>query len=112
MRIYCFIFVTVLGVGMSMAHAGSPETKEIWGHPVPSAQLDAQRGGTDIGPLTLNTNQLNAKLFNNSAAENVTGNNTITGNAFAGASGLPTVIQNSGNNVIIQSGTVLNVTLK
>jgi hypothetical protein len=114
MRIYVSIFVSVLGLGMSIAHAGSPEPTDItsWGPPVPSAQLDTQRGGTDTGPLTINANILNAKLFDNSAKDNVTGNNTITGGAFAGASGLATVIQNSGNNVIIQSGTVLNLTVK
>jgi hypothetical protein len=55
---------------------------------------------------------LNATLFDNSAKGNVTGHNTITEGAFVGASGLPTVIQNSGNNVIIQNGTVLNLTVK
>ena len=114
MYIYFSILVSVLGLGMSMAHAESPETTEVtaWGHPLPSAQLEAQRGGTDTGPLTINANVLNAKLFDNSAKDNVTGNNTITGGAFAGASGLATVIQNSGNNVIIQNGTVLNLTVK
>lgn len=114
MHIYFSILVSVLGLGMSMAHAGSPETTEItsWGRPVPSAQLDTQRGGTDTGPLTINANLLEAKLFDNSATGNVTGNNTITGGAFAESSGLATVIQNSGNNVIIQNGTVLNLTLK
>ncbi|MGA6829393.1 hypothetical protein ACO9S2_17520 [Nitrospira sp. NS4] len=99
---------------MSMAHAGSPETTGVtsWGHPVPAAQLDTQRGGTDTGPVTINANMLNARMFNNSATDNVTGNNTITEGAFAGASGLPIVIQNSGNNVIIQNGTILNLTLK
>jgi hypothetical protein len=97
-----------------MAHAGSPETPSMtsWGAPIPSTQLDAHRGGTDTGPVTINANILNAKLFDNVAKDNVTGNNTINGNAFAGASGLPIVIQNSGNNVIIQSGTVLNLTMK
>ena len=114
MRIYFSILVSVFGFGMTLAHAGSPETTEItsWGHPVPSAQLDTQRGGTETSPLTINANMLNAKLFDNSATDNVTGNNTITGGAFAGASGLATVIQNSGNNVIIQNGTVLNLTVK
>jgi len=114
MRIYLAILVSVLGLGMSMAHAGSPETTEItsWGHPVPSDQLDAQRGGTDTGPITINANMLDAKLFDNVAYDNVTGNNTITGGAFADSNGLATVIQNSGNNVIIQNGTVLNLTLK
>lgn len=114
MRIYFSIVASALGLWMGMAYAGSPETAPVssWGHPVPSAQLDTQRGGTDPGPITINANMLNAKLFDNSATGNVTGNNTVTGGAFAGASGLATVIQNSGNNVIIQNGTVLNLTLQ
>ena len=111
MRIYLSILVSVLGLYMSTAHGGSLDPKK-WGHPVASAQLDAQRGGTNTGPITLNTNMLNATLFENSAKGNVTGHNTITEGAFVGASGLPTVIQNSGNNVIIQNGTVLNLTVK
>lgn len=114
MRASISILASVFGLCVSMAHAGSLETTPVssWGHPVPPAQLDAQRGGTDPGPLTINANMLNAKLFDNSATGNVTGNNTVTGGAFAGASGLATVIQNSGNNVIIQNGTVLNLTLQ
>jgi hypothetical protein len=110
MHIYLSILVSVLGC-ISVASAGPLETKK-WGHPVASAQLDAQRGGTNTGPITLNTNMLNATLYENSAKGVMTGHNTITEGAFVGASGLPTVIQNSGNNVIIQNGTVLNLTLK
>jgi hypothetical protein len=111
MHIHLSILVSVLGLCIGVAQAGSLETKK-WGNPVTAAQLDAQRGGTDTSPVTINTNMLNAKLFDNSAIGNVTGNNTITEGAFSGASGLPTVIQNSGNNVIIQNGTVLNLTVK
>ena len=39
----------------------------------------------------------------------VTGNNTITEGALAGASGLPMVIQNSGNGVLIQNATIVNL---
>ncbi|MBS0184430.1 MAG: hypothetical protein JSS39_18740 [Nitrospira sp.] len=119
MRLYFLIVVSVLGLCISTAHADSLESRSVtstaitsWGSPVPLEQLDTQRGGTDTGPFTINANVLNAKLYNNAAIDNVTGHNTITGNAFAGASGLPTVFQNSGNNVIMQSGTVLNLTLK
>lgn len=114
MRIYISTVATVLGLCLGMAHAGSPEATELasWGAPLSPAQLDTQRGGTDPGPVTINANMLNAKLFDNAATDNVTGHNTITGGAFAGSSGLATVIQNSGNNVIIQNGTVLNLTLQ
>ena len=114
MRIFFSTMGSVLGLCVGMAYAGSPEAKSLssWGAPIPAAQLEAQRGGTDTGPLTINANILKAKLYDNAAIDNVTGNNSITGNAFAGASGLPIVIQNSGNNVIIQSGTVLNLTMK
>ena len=114
MRIFFSTMGSVLGLCVGMAYAGSPETKSLssWGNPIPASQLESQRGGTDTGPLTINANILKAKLYDNAAVDNVTGNNSINGNAFAGASGLPIVIQNSGNNVIIQSGTVLNLTMK
>lgn len=115
MRIYFSIVVSVLGLCLGLAHAGSPAANTMtssWGTPIPAEQLDAQRGGTDTGPITINANMLKAKLYDNAAIDNVTGNNSINGNAFVGASGLPIVIQNSGNNVIIQSGTVLNLTMK
>ena len=114
MRIIFSTVMSALGLCVGMAYADSPETQSLssWGDPIPTAQLEAQRGGTDAGPVTINANFLNAKLNNNAAIDNVTGNNTINGNAFAGAAGLPIVIQNSGNNVIIQSGTVLNLTMK
>lgn len=114
MRIIFSIVMSALGLWVGLAHADSPDAKGLssWGDPIPTAQLEAQRGGTDTGPVTINANILNAKLYDNAASDNVTGHNTITGNAFAGASGLPIVFQNSGNNVIMQSGTVLNLTLK
>jgi hypothetical protein len=40
------------------------------------------------------------------------GANTITAGAFAGTSGIATVIQNSGNQVILQTQTILDVTMK
>ena len=116
MRIYFLTVMSVLGLSLGMAHAGSVDkpAPTSWGKPIPAAQLDTQRGGTDLGPqlIITNRNDLKAKLYDNVAVDNVTGNNAINGNAFAGASGLPIVIQNSGNNVIIQSGTILNLTMR
>ena len=38
--------------------------------------------------------------------------NTVSSGAFAGTAGLPMVIQNSGNNVLIQNATIVNVQIK
>ena len=48
----------------------------------------------------------------NEAHHLTTGSNAISDGAFAGASGLPIVVQNSGNNVLIQNSTILNLNVK
>jgi hypothetical protein len=64
----------------------------------------------DIGQINVQHSDIvqNATLDHNTVDSSVTGNNTVSNGAFAGASGLATVIQNSGNNVIIQNATIVN----
>jgi hypothetical protein len=38
-----------------------------------------------------------------------TGSNYVSDGSFAGATGFATVVQNSGNNVLIQNATVINL---
>lgn len=78
------------------------------GESVDSATLDKLSGGTMV---TQNT-KLSGTVADNEASHLVTGDNVITGGSMAGATGFPTVIQNSGNNVLIQNATVLNVEFK
>ncbi len=72
--------------------------------------LAKQRGGTDPG--VLNDMKLNGVVSDNRASNLTTGNNAITDGAFSGVSGVPLVVQNSGNNVLIQSATIINVQVK
>lgn len=70
--------------------------------------LANQRGGTSPS--------INASAAA-TVANNTVGSNTVTGsvdiaNSFTNASGLFTVFQNSGNNVAMQSQTILNVNLQ
>lgn len=51
-------------------------------------------------------------VSNDTAVNVTTGTNTISGDSFSNASGLPSVIQNTGNNVLIQNGVIVNVQLK
>ncbi len=78
---------------------------------LPTDELSRQRGGQDLSQV-LGTARLSGVVSDNSATNLGTGANTIADGAFANAMGLPVVIQNSGNNVLIQSSTIVNVQLK
>ncbi len=73
---------------------------------ISESALSEYRGGAEV---VNNTNNQKGDLYNNKAIGNITGGNFVTDSAFTGASGLSTVIQNSGNNVLIQNSTILNL---
>jgi hypothetical protein len=58
-----------------------------------------------------NNNHLEAILTDNDASNNITGNNIIDRGSFNEASGVFSIIQNTGNNVIIQDSTIITVTI-
>lgn len=76
-----------------------------WGPSVDSAALAKFSGGTDV----TETMTLNGTVGNNSVDHVVNGANVISSGSFTGAMGLPMVIQNSGNAVLIQNATIVNV---
>ena len=65
----------------------------------------------DLGPIVINDQEVNGVVQGNVATGNTTGNNSIADGAFAGAAGFTTAIQNTGNNVLIQNSTIINVSL-
>ncbi len=75
-----------------------------------AARLDQQRGGAST--QVFNDMELDGVVADNRAVDVVTGNNAISSGALSGASGLPLIVQNSGNNVLIQNATIVNVQLK
>lgn len=70
--------------------------------------LSTNRGGSYV----LNESRLKGVVADNVAVDVVTGGNFIADGALSGSSGMPTVIQNSGNNVLIQNSTTVNVQVK
>jgi len=76
-----------------------------WGPSIDSAALAKLSGGTDV----TETMTLNGTVANNSVDHVVNGANVISSGSFTGAMGLPMVIQNSGNAVLIQNATIVNV---
>ena len=90
--------------------AGNPPAIVTGMGPAMSAErLGNFRGGTDI---VSNDMQLSGTVGGNSAVNVTTGMNTINGGAFTNASGFPTVIQNTGANVLIQNATIVNLQMK
>ncbi|SDH00703.1 hypothetical protein [Dyella sp. 333MFSha] len=79
-----------------------------FGAAVPADTLKAMSGGSNV---TNNVSQqtLNGTMSDTEARDTVSGGNIVSGSAFGNAAGLPTVIQNSGNNVLIQNSTIVNV---
>ena len=60
----------------------------------------------------LNGNNTNNNIVLHEGSTSTTGANYLNEGAFANARGIATVIQNTGNQVIIQTQTVLDVTMK
>lgn len=76
--------------------------------PIDLKLLGTRRGGTDV----FNDMQLKGVVADNRAINVSTGNNAITDGAFAASAGVPMVVQNTGNNVLIQNATIINVQVK
>jgi hypothetical protein len=83
----------------------TPKEHDGFGVAMTADQLDDQRGGDAL----VGQNYLTGDVANNTASRVETGSNTISEGSFSGSNGLPTVIQNTGANVLIQNATVLNV---
>lgn len=75
---------------------------------VPDEELAASRGG-ETRYMQLNEVTESGQQNGNAAIGNITGGNWITEGAFTGATGFSTVIQNTGNNVLIQESLIVNL---
>lgn len=72
--------------------------------------LEDLRGGSELTSLDVITN--NGRVADNVAHDLTTGNNIITDGSLASNAGFATVIQNSGNNVLIQNSTIINLDIR
>ncbi len=76
---------------------------------VPVSKLDDIRGGAEV---TVSDMRLHGTVADNAAVNILSGTNNIADGAFSNAAGIPTAIQNSGSNVLIQNATIVNVQFK
>ena len=121
-------FVALLGTGCPFGVRAAPPVPPQRAAPVSPvrAAIHTDRTIADLGPsvapstlaglsggssVTQNIS-INGNVSNTSTKNVSTGMNWIGGGAFGNAAGLPMVIQNSGNSVLIQNATVVNVQMQ
>lgn len=105
--------VTLLAAALasSAAYASPPgeQPPPSFGTATPAEQLNDMTGGTDTHTNNIVNQTTNGTVDNNTNFSVGNGANNIDGGAFGSAAGLNTAIQNSGNNVLIQSSTAVIV---
>lgn len=117
MRFNKKLYVFIIPLAVSYVGGLSALPLDVNQFPTPSYavqldELDNVRGrGGVVNITTVVNSNIDAELSNNTAINNVTGFNIIDNNAFTEASGIFSIIQNTGNNVIIQDSTIVNVTI-
>lgn len=80
--------------------------------PAVGSQALVHSAGKALPNQSLSTLVMNGASAGNTVGNGVvTGSNIIQGGAFGNASGFVTVIQNSGNNVLIQNAMQINLTM-
>ena len=81
-------------------------SSDAMGAAVDLGELGDLRGGTQVVD---NDILVNGRVEDNVADDALTGNNSVTAGSFANSSGISTVIQNTGANVLIQNAMIVNV---
>lgn len=100
------------GVVLIIGSAPAAFAEDLLGlAPMSAEQLESTSGRQGV-PLQwqLNETEQNAMVTGNvMSGHSVTGDNMITDQAFSNMSGIATVIQNTGNQVVIQDSTQVNI---
>lgn len=83
------------------------------GEALSDEELGSQRAREDVGVqhITINDQDQGGDVTDNVAMGNTNGDNVISGESFTNSSGFFSTVQNTGNNVLIQSSTIINVTV-
>lgn len=70
------------------------------------------RENIEVESITLNNQDQDGDVTDNVAIGTTSGDNLISGDAFSNSSGFLSTVQNSGNNVLIQNSTIINVSVE
>jgi len=105
--------ILILALPLQLAWAesglGIPDGDDAFAAAVSDDLLAGQRGKALI---PTNTNNLDGAVYDNAASDLVTGYNMVSDGSLTNNAGMNTVIQNSGNNVLIQNAVILNIQMQ
>ncbi|MEX0730985.1 MAG: hypothetical protein WED00_11415 [Aquisalimonadaceae bacterium] len=79
--------------------------------PAEEMELQDSRGMADHSQLQLSQSSQRAEMTGNQIGTAYTGSNYLSSDAFGSVTGVTSVIQNTGNHVIIQDALVLNLSV-
>jgi hypothetical protein len=110
----CWTVAALLCAVFPSVGAADDAARTPFSQALPDQALAAERGGAASGDdsQVWNVINVNGRADNISVNNSMTGDNSVLGGSFAGSRGFPTVIQNTGNGVLIQNATIINVTVK
>jgi hypothetical protein len=92
----------------SASEPSSEASVDGLGRRVDSGILARLSGGSELSQSIT----IHGTVSDNHVDHAISGDNVIGGDALRGAMGLPMVIQNTGNGVLIQNATIVNVQLQ
>jgi hypothetical protein len=103
--------LTVAAFAAGAAHATPPgdAPPPSFGAATPTDKLQDMTGGTDTHVNNVTAQETDGTVDNNTNFSIGNGTNNLGGGAFGNSAGVSTAIQNSGNNVLIQNSTIVNV---
>jgi hypothetical protein len=104
-RVALIAFVTVFAASAAFATPPGDQPPPSFGVATPADKLQDMTGGTDTHENNTVNQETNGTVGNNSNFSIGNGTNNIDGGSFGNAAGINSVIQNSGNNVLIQNST-------
>lgn len=105
------ILILALPLQIALADSGEsiPGNDNAFDAAVTDDLLAGQRGKALI---PTNTNNLDGAVYDNTANDVITGYNMVSDGSLTNNAGMNTVIQNSGNNVLIQNAVILNIQMQ
>jgi hypothetical protein len=102
--------VTAVAADDAAAEAAAGQVDALAGAvAIDGDSLEQYRGGAELNLYDIRSDGV---VRDNQAYNLSTGSNFIADGSFAGASGFATAVQNSGNNVLIQNATIINVQVR